>query len=70
MSRYNRRARVTNNEFAWIGDTAMAAWGYTDETSDAGIHGFDATAGDFPRHTVISNNVVREVGIWWVSISG
>ena len=48
----------------------MAAWGYTDETSDAGIHGFDATAGDFPRHTVISNNVVREVGIWWVSISG
>ena len=59
LSRYNRRAVVSNCEFAWIGDTAMAAWGYTDDTSDAGVHGFDATAGDFPRYTTIANNVVR-----------
>ena len=25
---------------------------------------YDATDGDFPRHTLIANNVVREVGLW------
>jgi len=26
--------------------------------------GFDATGGDFPRHTTISHNVVREMGLF------
>ena len=30
------------------------------EVSDA----FDATAGDFPRYTQISHNLVREIGLW------
>jgi hypothetical protein len=64
LSRYNRNASVRHSEFAWIGDTALAAWGYTDELSANGTRGFDATDGDFPRHTTIANNVVREVGIW------
>ena len=38
-ARYNRRASVTNSEFAWIGDTAMAAWGYTDEFGSNGTVG-------------------------------
>jgi hypothetical protein len=26
---YNRDVNITHNEFVWIGDSAMAAWGYT-----------------------------------------
>ena len=28
-----------------------AAWGRTDELSDDGIHGYDATPGDIPQGT-------------------
>lgn len=44
------------------------AWGYTDEFSDNGTVGYDARDGDFPRHTLISHNVVREV--WLASCAG
>jgi len=54
LSRYNRRAIVSNSEFAWIGDTAMAAWGYTDELSDNGIHGFNATAGELDYSSLLA----------------
>ena len=46
-------AVVSNNEFAWIGDTAMSAWGYTDE--------HDGTGGDQPRGTRIEGNICHEV---------
>ena len=42
----------------------MAAWGWTDELSANGTLGWDATAGDFPRHTTLAHNVVREVGLF------
>ena len=31
LSGYNRYADIKNNEFVWIGDTAMSAWGYHNE---------------------------------------
>ena len=31
LSGYTRGAVVAQNEFVWIGDTAMATWGYTKE---------------------------------------
>ena len=40
------------------------AWGWTDEISDGGIHGIDGTGGDFPRYTVVEDNVFREIGVW------
>jgi hypothetical protein len=49
LCRYNRNVTISNSEFAWIGDTAIAAWGWTDELSGNGTLGYDATAGDFPR---------------------
>jgi len=64
LSGYNRAASVTNSHFAWTGGTAIAAWGRTDEMSDAGVHGWDATAGDIPQGTVITDNIMRESGIW------
>jgi len=56
LSGYNRDTTVDSNEFVWIGDTAMAGWGYTDE--------HDGTGGDQPRGTVISNNICHELGIF------
>ena len=55
---------VQLNEFAWLGSSAVAAWGWTDEISDNGIHGYDGTTGDFPRYTTIIGNLFREIGIW------
>jgi len=64
LSGYNRNATISNSAFAWIGSTAIAAWGKTDEISDDGIHGNDGTSGDFPRYTLIEKNLFKEVGIW------
>ena len=64
LSGYNRNVSILLNEFAWMGGSAMAAWGITDELSDGGVHGYDGTGGNFPRFTMVMNNIVREVGIW------
>ena len=64
LSGYNRNATIADNEFAWTGSSAMAAWGRTDELSDGGIHGLDGTTGDYPRYTLVTRNLVRETGIY------
>eukprot|EP01062_Namystynia_karyoxenos_P003506 TRINITY_DN11258_c0_g1_i1.p1 TRINITY_DN11258_c0_g1~~TRINITY_DN11258_c0_g1_i1.p1 ORF type:complete len:903 (+),score=355.61 TRINITY_DN11258_c0_g1_i1:80-2788(+) len=64
ISRYNMRPAVVKSEFAWLGGSAVAAWGWTDETSDNGAHGHDGTGGDFPRYTLVEDNLFHEIGIW------
>lgn len=64
LSKYNQHARITHNEFAWMGGSAVAAWGWTDEISDGGVHGVDGTKGDFPRYTRVVNNLFHEIGVW------
>eukprot|EP00750_Incisomonas_marina_P033658 INCI9923.3.p1 GENE.INCI9923.3~~INCI9923.3.p1 ORF type:complete len:923 (-),score=130.23 INCI9923.3:2785-5553(-) len=64
LSAYNQNATVSNSEFAWMGGSAIAAWGYTDEISDGGIHGIDGTGGDFPRYTQVRGNLFHEIGVW------
>jgi hypothetical protein len=64
ISAYNQYATVEQSEFAWMGGSAIAAWGWTDETSDGGIHGVDGTTGTFPRYTQVLYNVFREIGVW------
>ena len=64
LSKYNQHASITNSHFAWLGGTAVALWGWTDELLDNGIHGVDGTTGDFPRSTLIEFNIFREIGIW------
>eukprot|EP00947_MAST-08B_sp_MAST-8B-sp1_P004183 g4183.t1 len=64
LSKYNQNASVTTNSFSWLGGSAVALWGWTDEISDGGIHGVDGTTGDFPRYTRITRNLFREVGVW------
>ena len=63
FSGFNRGANVTMNEFLSIGETAISQWGYTDGSPVPGM-GFDATAGNQPRGTSITYNVVHEVGLY------
>eukprot|EP00937_MAST-01D_sp_MAST-1D-sp2_P001006 g1006.t1 len=64
LSAYNLRPTITGSEFAWMGGSAIAAWGYTDEISDGGIHGIDGTTMDFPRYTLVEGNLFHEIGVW------
>ena len=69
MSAYTRNASITNNEFAWIGATAVAMWGNTapgagaDSVMPAG-YGSDGANGDQPRYNRIDHNLCRELGIY------
>ena len=55
LSGYNRRAVIDRNEFVWLGQSAIASWGRTDE--------WDGTGGQQPRHTAVTGNVAYEIGI-------
>ena len=64
LSKYHRHASITNSTFAWLGGSAVALWGWTDEVSDGGVHGVDGTGGEYPRWTTIERNLFREIGIF------
>ena len=64
ISGYNRNATVTKCEFAWIGDSAIASWGYTSGIPKVPGAGWDGTDGNHPRFNQITLNLVREIGIW------
>ena len=54
LSGYNRRAAITQNEFIWLGQSAIASWGRTDE--------WDGTGGQQPRFTRVAGNLAHEIG--------
>jgi len=56
LSRKTRHVHIQHNQFEWIGENAIATWGDTD--------GYDATKEEFPMHTLIEYNVMRELGIY------
>ena len=62
LSGRTRNVTIRRNTFAWIGENAIATWGDTD--------GFDALAGDYPIHTVVEGNVMRELGLYQKQSSG
>ena len=63
LSGYARGAAITGNAFRWIGGSASVAWGRTDEVSEDGTLGWDATSGDFPLGTIVSGNLASEIGV-------
>lgn len=63
ISGYNRNVTVQLSEFVWIGNTAIASWGYTRGTEVEGM-GWDGTDGNQPRFNRIMYNFVHELGIW------
>eukprot|EP00698_Gefionella_okellyi_P023671 TRINITY_DN8153_c0_g1_i1.p1 TRINITY_DN8153_c0_g1~~TRINITY_DN8153_c0_g1_i1.p1 ORF type:complete len:532 (+),score=110.27 TRINITY_DN8153_c0_g1_i1:508-2103(+) len=54
LSGYNRNTTFSNNEFSWLGQNAMAAWGFTED--------IDGTNGEQPRFTTIVGNLIHELG--------
>ena len=56
LSRKTRNVTIQDNKFEWIGESAIATWGDSND--------YDATSGDFPIYTLIQYNVMRELGIY------
>lgn len=61
LSDWNRRTKITNNEFAWIGDSAIALLGSTRYA--------DATDSNFPKGTLIEGNIIHEIGLYTKQVS-
>ena len=71
LNGYHRGATISRNDFSWIGDSAMAAWGYTGRCLNENCSrttpyrvGPDARGGEQPRGTTVTQNLVREIGLW------
>ena len=52
---YTRNVSISNNDFEWLGQSAVASWGR------AVLN--DGTNGEFPRFTVLSSNWAHDLGI-------
>jgi len=63
FSGFNRQAKVLENEFVSIGESAVSQWCFSDGSRVPGL-GYDATAGNQPLGTVVTGNLVHEVGLW------
>ena len=59
---YCSGTHVTNSEFSWIGNGAIATWGDTE--------GYDATKPTQPRHSVIEGNIMSNLGLYQKQSSG
>ena len=70
INNYNRNLTIIDNEIRWIGGTAIAAWGSTEQGVGGGNislplgMGIDGTRGNQPRGTRIANNFIHEIGIF------
>ena len=65
----SRRCEVSNSSFVYIGDNAVAAWGYTRPLKGqpeldglAKGPGIDGTGGEQPRQNRMTGCIVREIG--------
>ena len=68
---YVRGLVVHDNDFNWIGDSAMASWGHTSFCLNANCSknlpakvGPDGRGGEQPRGSVITSNLIREIGLY------
>eukprot|EP01047_Picozoa_sp_COSAG01_P044282 COSAG01_NODE_3990_length_5458_cov_2.452323_6_plen_107_part_00 len=68
---YNRNATIASSEFAWVGATCVASWGYSSRCFNGNCsyqlpwrEGPDARGGEQPRGTRVLNNLFREMGIF------
>jgi len=71
LNGYHRNATIAQNDFSLIGDSAMAAWGYTGTCLNENCTrklpykvGPDARGGEQPHGTLVTRNLVREIGLW------
>ena len=66
LNGYNRNASIVGNEFAWVGATCVASWGYSSTCFNKNCslklpwrEGPDARGGEQPRGTRVLNNLFR-----------
>lgn len=70
INNYNRNLTIQKSELVWIGDSAIAAWGSTEQGLGGGSIklpegvGIDGTGGNQPRGTQIISNVIHEFGLF------
>ena len=57
LSGYNMNPVITNNEFAWIGSSAIALNGNAKDQM------MDLTEGNQPTNAYIAQNLIREIGV-------
>ena len=68
---FQRNLTIDHNDFSWVGDSAMASWGHTGQCLNENCShklpykvGPDGRGGEQPIGSIISRNLVREIGIW------
>ena len=66
LNGYNRNTTISGNEFAWVGATCVASWGYSSTCFNKNCslqlpwrEGPDARGGEQPRGTRVLNNLFR-----------
>lgn len=74
FSGFNRNSKVLHSDFAFLGGTAIALWGFTNETEydparpyrveNAPEAGLDATDGEHPVGTVVSGCLIHDIGLY------
>ena len=71
MGGYHRGLEITDNEFEFIGDSAMASWGETSGRLNANGSvtlpypvGPDGRGGNQNRGATVTGNIAREIGLW------
>ena len=64
ISGYNRDVLVQRSEFSWIGNTAIASWGITEDYGAHPENGLYGTDGNHPSGTRIIQNLIHEVGLY------
>ena len=70
INNFNRNLTISGSELVWIGDSAIAAWGSTEQGLGGGSVvlpkgvGIDGTGGNQPRGTQIIGNVIHEFGLF------
>jgi len=62
LSAFNRNVTIANSTFAYIGCNAVAGWGNTDA--------WDGLAGDQPRHTLVRDCYMHDLGLLQKQSSG
>ncbi len=58
---YNRNTSIIRNDFGYIGDNIVGAWGTTKD--------YDGTDGQQPRFTYINENYVHDIGLYQLQSS-
>jgi len=64
LSGHNAHTSIAKNEIRWTGDSAIAAWGFTDELGNGGQNGIDGTKDAHPQNTLVANNLIHELGVF------